>query len=366
MDNEKLKGETLSNLFKGERLKAIAKERGAVCPKCGKLLIQKIMPGYGEVYVHDEGDRRKCKCQYKNLDEIEEGKRISTDESKKKVKIEKKVEKREETIIDQELADEPEIVGVLSMSQYMEMEKNLLEKNIDKFSGKKDTHEASISVERHIDSGDSEIKTPVLISTEDTGSIIEGDQKVRENTVEETPLEEKVVKKMKEIDFKKVPVKEIDEEVSDEKRAVIIRKVIYKNGDVERSADKKEDIPIKEEDPFFDTHYGEETQLLVAADEKIICPTLTNTGTGEIVEIVQPIFRIGKRPEYEIRINENPAVSRCHAEILMKNDKCYIRDMDSKNGTFVNGLKIPPDTEMEIKDGQKIRFANEEYLFQMC
>jgi predicted Zn finger-like uncharacterized protein len=50
----------------------------------------------------------------------------------------------------------------------------------------------------------------------------------------------------------------------------------------------------------------------------------------------------------------DPFVSRNHLRILKKGAKYFIKDMGSKNGTFINGNQIKPDVEIEIKEGVPI------------
>ena len=48
---------------------------------------------------------------------------------------------------------------------------------------------------------------------------------------------------------------------------------------------------------------------------------------------------IGRGPDNDIVIND-PSVSTCHAKIVTFFDASYIEDLDSRNGTYVNGKKI--------------------------
>ena len=48
------------------------------------------------------------------------------------------------------------------------------------------------------------------------------------------------------------------------------------------------------------------------------------------------------------------SVSSHHAEIILRGDDVVIRDLDSTNGTFINGEKI---TEAPLKPGQTLRFG---------
>ncbi len=50
-------------------------------------------------------------------------------------------------------------------------------------------------------------------------------------------------------------------------------------------------------------------------------------------------------------------VSRVHAKMSRENNKFYVQDMDSMNGTFVNGKRIPPHEAVAITSGQEIRLG---------
>ncbi|MBW2063826.1 MAG: FHA domain-containing protein [Deltaproteobacteria bacterium] len=62
---------------------------------------------------------------------------------------------------------------------------------------------------------------------------------------------------------------------------------------------------------------------------------------------------IGRSPDNNITIDE-PAVSRRHLRIARKGKKYYVRDLNSKNGTFINGERIPPNEDVEIDIGVAI------------
>jgi len=49
--------------------------------------------------------------------------------------------------------------------------------------------------------------------------------------------------------------------------------------------------------------------------------------------------KVGREPDNEIQL-ENPAVSRCHAEIYRQGYPFYIEDKKSTNGTYLNGAFV--------------------------
>ena len=50
--------------------------------------------------------------------------------------------------------------------------------------------------------------------------------------------------------------------------------------------------------------------------------------------------------------------------IITKKSRFFIVDRKSANNTFLNGMILPRETEIEIFSGAKIRLANEEFIFK--
>ena len=67
---------------------------------------------------------------------------------------------------------------------------------------------------------------------------------------------------------------------------------------------------------------------------------------------------IGRDPKCNIVI-DNKMVSRHHATIQKIKDDFYIKDEESTNGTFVNGMKLEKDKFMKINPGDKITIGTE-------
>jgi len=70
-------------------------------------------------------------------------------------------------------------------------------------------------------------------------------------------------------------------------------------------------------------------------------------------ELVGDIVMIGRAPFNDIVI-EVPVVSAQHAMLLKVGDSYWLKDLNSTNGTRVNGL---PFAYGELKDGDTIRFG---------
>ncbi len=59
-------------------------------------------------------------------------------------------------------------------------------------------------------------------------------------------------------------------------------------------------------------------------------------------------FTIGRAPDNGVVLTAN-AVSARHCEIVVQNGMLYVRDMGSKNGTFVEGCRIPVGQMVPLK-----------------
>ncbi|TAK06252.1 MAG: GGDEF domain-containing protein [Candidatus Manganitrophaceae bacterium] len=75
---------------------------------------------------------------------------------------------------------------------------------------------------------------------------------------------------------------------------------------------------------------------------------------GEKFPLTQERIIIGRHREAEIWINDE-SISRKHAEVISKENRLFLRDLGSKNGTYSNDRKI---VEIELKDGDLIRIGD--------
>lgn len=106
----------------------------------------------------------------------------------------------------------------------------------------------------------------------------------------------------------------------------------------------------------------EATGLL--AEESVHYPTLYRVLTEEHISVNKPVFRLGKERSYvDYFVTNNNAVSRGHADIIIRGNRYFVRDLNSKNKTFINGQAIPAQYECEIFDGNRLTLGNEEFIF---
>lgn len=118
-----------------------------------------------------------------------------------------------------------------------------------------------------------------------------------------------------------------------------------------------------------------DSTVLLDTGKIIIKPVLRSKVTGEVIKIEKPGFIIGRnkivngklikmpdgqRPDVSINIK---SISHTHAVFLWHDNRWYIKDTNSLNGTFVNGDKLACNQETALNEGDTVCFASEEYEF---
>lgn len=83
---------------------------------------------------------------------------------------------------------------------------------------------------------------------------------------------------------------------------------------------------------------------------------LTEGLKGQSHELTVERTTVGRVEDNTFQLAE-PSVSSHHAEILLKGSDVVIKDLNSTNGTYINGEKI---TEAVLKPGQTVRFGQVE------
>lgn len=100
--------------------------------------------------------------------------------------------------------------------------------------------------------------------------------------------------------------------------------------------------------------------------EEPVFPYLIREKTEENISVNKPSFRIGAERKYvDYWVNDNSTVSRSHADILTREKRYFIIDLNSTNKTYVDGRAIPVEKEIELFDGTRIRLSNEEFVFHI-
>lgn len=130
---------------------------------------------------------------------------------------------------------------------------------------------------------------------------------------------------------------------------------------VEERKEEKENLEIGRSTRMTESlsNIGSSDTVLLGTESNAYIKQLR---TGKKYYLNSNEVTIGKR-QCEIEIADNPAVSKHHAMIQKKEGKYYLVDLNSTNGTKVNGKKINADIPEFLQDETQIEFANEKFVF---
>lgn len=80
------------------------------------------------------------------------------------------------------------------------------------------------------------------------------------------------------------------------------------------------------------------------------------------IPLPETVFLIGRRPECHLRPH-SPTVSGLHCAIAAWAGKVRIRDLKSRNGTYLNGQLV--SGEVAVQDGDRLQVGTHEFGFRI-
>jgi hypothetical protein len=84
--------------------------------------------------------------------------------------------------------------------------------------------------------------------------------------------------------------------------------------------------------------------------------------TGEEIELNREMMNVGRTADADIRLDDQFA-SRQHAELRLVENAYLVHDLQSKNGVFVDGRRLPSGGTAWLSDGMEVQFASTRYRF---
>ena len=87
--------------------------------------------------------------------------------------------------------------------------------------------------------------------------------------------------------------------------------------------------------------------------------------TGQAIVLNKNQFIIGKSQTMaDFALVDNQTISRKHAMLYEDNGSWYVDDLNSLNGTRVNGTRIVPGQPVKLKSGDEVTMSDEAFLVQ--
>ena len=96
-----------------------------------------------------------------------------------------------------------------------------------------------------------------------------------------------------------------------------------------------------------------------------VASVVVERGIADRVNIIldRSLQVFGKSSSVDANI-DNQYVSRRHFQVRCQDELFFISDLDSTNGTFINGERLKPQEERRLKDRDLIGLAEEQVVFR--
>jgi predicted component of type VI protein secretion system len=87
---------------------------------------------------------------------------------------------------------------------------------------------------------------------------------------------------------------------------------------------------------------------------------MAGSHAGTEISVTTDKFFIGRSESCNLR-PKSESVSRKHCIIALRENKVLVQDLNSRNGTFVNEKRLPPDKAKVLAGGDKLRVGKLEF-----
>lgn len=106
------------------------------------------------------------------------------------------------------------------------------------------------------------------------------------------------------------------------------------------------------------------TEALVSFEPKTLLKPL-DKDNYKYINLSSFPFLVGKNKKVVNHYFHNNTISRIHSRFEKKGDDIYLVDLNSLNGTFINGDRLAGNQPYKISKGDKISFAHISYMVQV-
>lgn len=131
------------------------------------------------------------------------------------------------------------------------------------------------------------------------------------------------------------------------------------------STGRKEEEEWERYDSLENRRYNGETVVMGMerkTDQR--CLKSLNSRSEEEISLSKLPCVFGKMSDCADVVLQHKSVSRMHARIFQKENELYLEDLNSTNGTYINGLALESNEIRKMKPGDEIGFGSLRYLYE--
>jgi len=167
------------------------------------------------------------------------------------------------------------------------------------------------------------------------------------------------------INSKDYSLNELNKSLSSSKTKNVTKKIQVKQKPEPEIVESPKQEPKKNEG-FFSSLFRHKGNKKIEKTKEVEYYIYFNINdTEEKIKIDKDEFVLGRLKSSVDYCIQNNVVGKVHAKIVKKKDGMYIIDLTSKNGTYINGVKLKSDSEHILKDGDEIKLGNVKGQFRI-
>lgn len=123
------------------------------------------------------------------------------------------------------------------------------------------------------------------------------------------------------------------------------------------SDDKKIELVLSQHDVESVTQYMPHDEMVLDVSPKIKVTLNYNDGkSNKVMKMASDILNVGREPGNDLILWHNSYLSRWHAVFCIREDRLFLKDLNSKNGTYYEGKRITD--EIEIVEDCDVKFGS--------
>ena len=144
-----------------------------------------------------------------------------------------------------------------------------------------------------------------------------------------------------------------------------IRREYDRNREPVYSESDEKDMPMFGAEGRGDYRLRENVGETVRFAEQEATGRLYGRERGSRIDLWSLPVTVGKAAAHVDVVLTDPSVSRVHARIYKGEDgSIEVRDLNSTNGTWINGVRLSPNEKARVQRGDEVRFGGVEYEYR--
>ena len=133
---------------------------------------------------------------------------------------------------------------------------------------------------------------------------------------------------------------------------------------------RREPALVADEEASYTANNGhfsleeDERTVLLSALQKPLGPELICEQTGERIPLRKFPFYIGSAKEFADFVQTAEGVSRIHCCINKRENNYYLSDLNSTNGTYLNGKEVVPGKEVLLSANDELKICSQDFYIK--